>query len=191
MAREGHAVIAYNAVTNPDGTVDVYVYDSNRPFTPFEDSSASSHAGRVLGSVIHMDPNRGAWSFVMADGTTWGGGDGGTLFVAPESLIPQNPSLPGISTIGNSLEYLVFGSADGSVQSAGTPTGASYLPALDSHAIPGAAGTIITRGGSLATKFVGRKHGRYSAAVAGTRFRRIGHGRDHGARSSRHAQRSR
>ena len=76
--REGHAVIAYNAVTNPDGTVDVYVYDSNRPFVPSEDSIASSHAGRVLGSVIHMDPNRGAWSFVMADGTTWGGGDGGT-----------------------------------------------------------------------------------------------------------------
>ena len=116
-----------------------------------------------------MDPNRGAWSFVMADGTTWGGGNGGTLFVAPESLIPQNPSLPGISTIGNFFEYVAFGS-DGSVRTAGAPAGASYLPALDSHAIPGAAGTIITRDHSLATKFVGRKPGHFSAAVTGHGF---------------------
>jgi hypothetical protein len=167
---EGHAVIAYNAVTNSDGTVDVYVYDSNRQFVPSEDSNASFHAGQVRGSVIHMDPNRGAWSFVMADGTTWGGGDGGTLFVAPESLIPQHPSLPGISTLYDGLKYLVFGSADGSVRSTGAPVGASYLPALDSHAIPGAAGTIITRGRSLATSFVGRKRGRYSAAAVGHGF---------------------
>jgi hypothetical protein len=59
----------------------------------------------------------------------------------------------------------VFGSADGSAVSTGAPTGASYLPALDSHAIPGAAGTIITRGRSLATKFAGRKRGSYSAAA--------------------------
>ena len=85
-------------------------------------------------------------------------------------MIPQNPSLPGISTIGNFFEYLVFGSADGSVRSAGAPAGASYLPALDSHAIPGAAGTIITRASSLATKFVGRKPGHYSAAVTGHGF---------------------
>jgi hypothetical protein len=118
-------VIAYNAITKADGSVDVYVYDSNREFSPSEDTSAFSHASNVLGSVIHMDPNRGAWSFLMADGTTWGGGDGGTMFVAPESLIPQNPSLPGVSTVAGALEYLVFGSANGSVRSAGPPTGAS------------------------------------------------------------------
>lgn len=166
----GHAVVAYNAITKADGIVDVYVYDSNREFSPSEDTSAFSHASHVLGSVIHMDPTRGAWSFMMADGTTWGGGDGGTMFVAPESLIPQNPSLPGVSTVAGALEYLVFGSANGSVRSAGPPTGASYLPALDSHAVPSGAGTIITRGRSLATRFVGRTRGRYSAALAGHGF---------------------
>jgi hypothetical protein len=66
-----------------------------------------------------MDPNRGAWSFEMADGTVWGRGDGATMFVMPESTIPQDPSLPGLSTVASALTYLVFGSADGAARTAG------------------------------------------------------------------------
>jgi hypothetical protein len=161
----GHAVLAYNVVDNSDGTSDVYVYDSNRPFVPAEDANGGFHADRVGASVIHMDPNRGAWSFRMADGSTWGGGDGGTIYVAPESTIPQNPSLPGLSTVGVALTYLVFGSADGSVRTTGPSAGAAYLPTLDPHAIPGAGGTMIARNRSIASTFVARRRGHYNAAV--------------------------
>ena len=163
--RLGHAVLAYNVVDNADGTSDVYVYDSNRPFTPTEDNFGAVHQSQVVGSVIHMDPTRGAWSFVMADGSTWGGGNGGTIFVAPESTIPQDPSLPGLSTIGSALTYLVFGSANGTAQTTGPSSGVQYMPAPDSHAIPGAGGTLIARGPAISGSFVGRERGTYSAAV--------------------------
>ena len=136
-ALTGHALVAYNAVDNPDGTSDIYVYDSNREFRPGEDASADFHRSQVQDSVVHMDPIHGKWSYQMVDGTTWTGGGGGTLFVAPDSVIPQHPSLPGISTVTGGLEYLVFGSADGSVTTTGPAGGAEYLPVLDSHAIPG------------------------------------------------------
>jgi hypothetical protein len=161
----GHAVLAYNVVDNSDGTSDVYVYDSNRPFVPTEDEFGAVHQSRVMGSVIHMDPVRGAWSFEMADGTTWGGGNGGTIFVAPESVIPQDPSLPGLSTIRSALTYLVFGSANAAAVTTGPSRGVSYMPALDSHAIPRAGGTLITRGHPISGQFVGRRAGRYNAAA--------------------------
>ncbi len=113
-----------------------------------------------------MDPVHGKWSFLMADGTTWTGGNGGTLFVAPESVIPQHPSLPGISTVTGGLEYLVFGAPGGAATTTGSTASADYLPALDSHAIPGAAGTLVGRGGSVTGRFVGRRSGTYSAALA-------------------------
>jgi hypothetical protein len=169
-ALTGHAVVAYNAVDNPDGTSDIYVYDSNREFVPGEDASAGLHHSKVQDSIVHMDPVHGKWSFLMADGTTWTGGNGGTLFVAPESVIPQNPSLPGISTVTGGLEYLVFGAPGGAVTTTGSTAGADYLPALDSHAIPGAAGTLVGRGGSVTGHFVGRNNGSYSAALAGHGF---------------------
>ncbi len=169
-ALTGHALVAYNAVDNPDGTSDIYVYDSNREFRPGEDASADFHRSQVQDSVVHMDPIHGKWSYVMVDGTTWTGGNGGTLFVAPDSVIPQHPSLPGISTVTGGLEYLVFGASDGSVTTAGPTAGTQYLPVLDSHAIPGAAGTLVGRGGAMTGRFVGRKSGRYSAVLTGHGF---------------------
>ena len=169
-ALTGHALVAYNAVDNPDGTSDIYVYDSNREFRPGEDASADFHRSQVQDSVVHMDPVHGKWSYQMVDGTTWTGGGGGTLFVAPDSVIPQHPSLPGISTVTGGLEYLVFGSADGSVTTTGPAGGADYLPVLDSHAIPGAGGTFVRRSGAMTSRLVGRKSGQYSAVVAGRGF---------------------
>jgi hypothetical protein len=163
--RQGHAVLAYNVVDNADGTSDVYVYDNNRQFTPSEDVFGQLHQSQVMDSVIHMDPVRGAWSFKMAGGTTWGGGNGGTIFAAPESTIPQDPSLPGLSTVGSALTYLVFGSANAASTTTGPGPGVSYLPALDPHAVPGAGGTLIARGHPIESTFVGRKRGTYSAAV--------------------------
>jgi hypothetical protein len=171
---EGHAVLAYDSVTNPDGTVDVYVYDSNRPFTPSEDANGGVHAAQVNQSVLHLDPAGGKWSYLMADGTTWQGG-GNTIFAVPESVIPQNPSLPGLSTLASALaglEFTIFGSQDQSVRIAGSPSPDHYLPALDSHAVPGTGGTIVSgkRGGPTSTQLVGRKRGHYSAAVVGNGF---------------------
>jgi hypothetical protein len=171
---DGHALLAYDSVTNPDGTVDIHAYDSNRPFTPLEDQRGDLHAGAVNHSVIHVDPDHGSWSYLMDGGETWTGGDN-TLFVAPESVIPQDPSLPGLDTLEGalaSLDYIVFGSQGNAVRIAAPPKGAQYLPALDSHAIPGAGGTVISRASSHtpATEFVGRARGRYSAAVVDRGF---------------------
>ena len=171
---EGHAVLAYDSVTNPDGTVDVYVYDSNRPFTPSEDANGGVHAAQVNQSVVHLDPAGGKWSYLMADGTTWQGG-GNTIFVVPEDVIPQSPSLPGLSTLTSALaglEFTIFGSQDASVRVAGSPSPDHFLPALDSHAVPGTGGTIVSgkRGGPTSTHLIGRKRGHYSAAVVRNGF---------------------
>jgi hypothetical protein len=166
-ALSGHALVAYNLVDNQDGSSDLYVYDSNREFVPGEAQNAGFHTSQVLGSVVHMDPVHEKWSYLMADGTTWSGGGGGTLFVAPDSVIPQHPSLPGISTVTGGLEYLFFGAPGGAATATGPTTGNDYLPALDSHATPGAAGTLVGRGGAITGRFVGRRSGTYSAALSG------------------------
>jgi hypothetical protein len=168
----GHAVIAYNASFHLDGTVVVDTYDNNRPFTPSEDTNGDLHQRMLQQSVLNLDTVNGSWSYVMADGERWSGGNGGTLFVAPQFTIPQDPSLPGIQNLQDALEYVVFGSANGTVRTAGAPRGADYLPALDSHAVPSGAGTIVAKDPRhpLATDFVGVKRGHYSGAFIGKGF---------------------
>jgi hypothetical protein len=172
---DGHALLAYDDVTNSDGTVDVYTYDSNREFDSTEDANGGIHAAEVGQSTVRLDPARGTWEYLIGPGQDWQGG-GDTIFVAPESVIPQDPSLPGLSTLTGalaSLELTMFGS-DGSVRLglAGSSRGAEYLPALDSHAEPGAGGTVMARSGghAMSTEFIGRKSGRYSAVVIGHDF---------------------
>ena len=171
---DGHALLAYNLVDNPDGTADIYTYDPNREFTRYEDTGPGSHAYAVTGSNIHVDPVHGAWSYTRLSGVTWTGGDGGTLFAVPESTIPQDPSLPGSSLFseGNSLGILIFASNDGSVRLTDSPSGADYVPPLDPNATAGAGGTLVSKGSGrpISTDFVGRKDGRYSAAVISKGF---------------------
>jgi hypothetical protein len=169
----GHAVIAYNARFLLDGTVEVDTYDNNRPFRPAEDTNGDLHAAVVDQNVLHLDTVNGAWSYQMADGEVWSGsGNDGSLFVAPEFTIPQDPSLPGLGTLSDALAYLVFGSTNDAVRKTGTPPGASYLPALDSHASPNSAGTLVTNepGRALDATFEGVRNGHYSSAFIGNGF---------------------
>ena len=169
---EGHAVLAYHETLNGDGSIDVDTYDNNRPFDPGENTRSDSHLSRVEQSVLHLDPDHGSWSYLMAGGDRWSGGNGGTLYVAPHNTIPQDPSLPGIQNVGDALAYVIFGSATGAVSTGALPHGAQYLPALDSHARPGAAGTVVTKNPArgLTTTFTGVKPGRYSGAFVGRGF---------------------
>jgi hypothetical protein len=167
---EGHAVLAYDEQPTADGA-DVYVYDSNRQFDPGEDGNAAAHKGNVEGSVVHFDTVRGTWSFTMAGGDVWSGGNDGSLFVAPQSTIPDDPSLPGIGTIGDAVASL-FGSASGAVTTTGASAGAEYLPALDSHATPGGGGWWLTKrtGAPLEVRFRGVRSGTYSQAFTSAGF---------------------
>lgn len=171
---DGHALIAYNLVDDPDGTAEIYTYDPNREFSPLEDTGPGSHALAVLGSNIHVDAARGSWSYDRLNGDTWSGGNGGTLFAVPESTIPQDPALPGSSLFseGNSLGILMFGSDDDAVRLTGSPSGADYVPPLDSNGNGGAGGTLVLEGSArpVSASLVGRKDGQYSAAVISNRF---------------------
>ncbi len=169
---EGHAVVAYHETLNGDGSIDVDTYDNNRPFDPGENTRSDSHLSLVEQSVLHLDPDNGSWSYLMSGGERWSGGNGGTLYVVPQNTIPQDPSLPGIQNVGDALAYVIFGSANGAVSTGTPPAGAQYLPALDSHALPGAAGTVVTKNPvrGLTTTFTGVKSGRYSGAFIGRGF---------------------
>lgn len=166
----GHAVIAYNMRPTATGA-DIDVHDSNRPIQPGEDGSAAIHREFLDGSVIHVDSVNGRWSFDRVSGKQFRGGNDKTLFVASPKTIPQDPSLPGLSVLNEGIAYLIFGSADGSVRTTGSPSGADYLPALDENATPGAGGTLLSDGKRpIATRFAGVKDGRYSGAFVGDRF---------------------
>jgi hypothetical protein len=167
----GHAVIAYNVRTTPVG-VDIDVYDNNRPVSPTETQSPALHALNEDASVIHINQVTGTWTFDLGGGDVWTGHNDGTLFVMPQNVIPDNPSLPGLGTLGGALQYLVFGSADGSVRTAGGSSGAQYLPPLDDHAIPGGAGWWLSRNAKhpLEASLNGLKNGQYTEAFTSPGF---------------------
>lgn len=161
---EGHAVLAYDVQPTSSG-VDILVYDNNRPFTPSENTNADQHRSAEQESVIHVDSASSTWSFDTGKGV-WSGGNDGSLFVMPQSTIPDNPSLPGIETLGQLLTDIAFGSADSSVRTIGGSTGAELLPVLDSHAPPAGAGWWLSAKGNtpLRATLRGVKRGHYEEA---------------------------
>jgi hypothetical protein len=166
---QGHAMLAYDEQPTDVG-VDILVYDNNRPFSPGEDGNAAAHKSAQEASVIHVDIGHATWTFDLG-GEVWSGRDDGSLFVAPQSTIPDDPSLPGIGTLGDAVASL-FGSANGAVRTAGASAGAQYLPALDSHATPASAGWWLTkkRDAPLKVSFRGVKAGSYSQAFTSPGF---------------------
>jgi hypothetical protein len=159
---EGHAVLAYDEQTTAAG-VDILVYDNNRQFTSTESTNAAFHKSQEEASVIHIDPALETWSFDIG-GSVWSGGNDGSLFVMPQSTIPDNPSLPGIETLGQLLESITFGSADGSVRTVSASKHAQLMPVLDSHATPAAAGWWLApkTKAPLDVKMRGVKPGHYA-----------------------------
>ncbi|MEN0012535.1 MAG: hypothetical protein AAGC46_04180, partial [Solirubrobacteraceae bacterium] len=160
---EGHAVLAYDEQAVSGGT-DIYVYDNNRP------SPAAGDAAGTTSSVIHVRGN--SWSLTMADGTVWSGQDGdGSLFITPQSTIPDNPSLPSLGSLAD-LPSLIFGATDGAATVTGATPDATPLPVLDSAAAANTAGWLIgkTPGSTITDTITGAKNGTYDAAVSGSGF---------------------
>ncbi len=165
----GHVVTAYDVENQPDGSVKVYVYDNNRPFTASELTNKETHRqAEVVGSAITINADGTNWSFSIDSDTTYSGG-GSDFYAVPLSAIPDDPSLPGIP----SLDYFTFfGSPGAAATVSEVPRGAEYLPALDSNAVPGAAGTVVSRrkNGPVSIGIQGQNSGEYSQTVAGDGF---------------------
>jgi hypothetical protein len=72
--RGGHALVPYALEPHPDGSFDIDVYDSNRPFSGAEVTDGALHDATLSHSQIHIDP-RGNWSFLMEGRppSTWAG----------------------------------------------------------------------------------------------------------------------
>ncbi len=167
---EGHAVLAYDEQPTNDG-VDILVYDNDRNFTADEDLSPDKHKTAEEASVIHIDLSQETWSFDNS-GNVWSGGNDGSLFVMPQSTIPDDPSLPGLGTLGDLVDTVVFGSADGSVRTVHASHNAQLLPVLDDHAPPGGAGWWLSdhTGAPLEVTMRGVKHGHYTEAYTAAGF---------------------
>lgn len=165
---EGHVVTAYDVEDQPDGSIKIYVYDNNRPFTADELTDADRHADRELvESVIRILPGGSSWEFDTGDGV-WSGG-GGDWFAIPLSVIPDDPSLPGINGLS---QMTVFGSAGAAAKLNGIPKGAEYVPAQDDNGVPGAAGFVVAprAAGPVTNHVEGTRAGTYSQSIAGSGF---------------------
>ena len=139
-----------------DGRADVLVHDSNVPFEGGELSNGFLHQDRELRqSVIRID--RSSWELDMG-AKTWRGGNN-TLFAFGREVIGENPTLPDLTGLRNTLSAVLFGSADGAVRSA--VEDGDFLPSLDAAATPGAGGVVA--GTSHTVR--GVKAGRYRQAV--------------------------
>lgn len=99
--------------------------------------------------------------------STWSGG-GGDLFTVPLSLIPDDPSLPGL----NALQSItIFGSPTGAATVSGLPADAQFLPVQDSAAVPGSAGFLVAPPGTAISHDVqGSAAGTYSQFTTGRGF---------------------
>lgn len=166
----GHVVTAYDVEEQPDGSVKVYVYDNNRPFTASElgDKGDVHRQAEVVGSVITINPDGKTWRFAIDADTTYTGG-GADFYAVPLSAIPDDPSLPGIPILHS---FAFFGSPGAAATVSQVPQGGEYLPMLDSNAVPGAAGTVVAPKGNGPVRIgvEGHRSGEYSQTVAGAGF---------------------
>jgi len=158
----GHVVTAYDIENQPDGSTVVYVYDNNQPFTPGEDSDADAHYSlEIERSAIRIDAAKSRWEFAMGDGT-WSGGDS-DIFTVPLSLIPDDPSLPGLSALQS---ITIFGAPSGAARIA--DPSAQFVPVQDSAAVPGSGGFVVAAPGErISHSVVGLGTGTYSQISTG------------------------
>ncbi len=161
----GHVVTAYDIENLPDGSTVVYVYDNNQQFTSGEDTDADGHYRlEIERSAIRINPAKSRWEFPVGD-ETWSGGDS-DIFTVPLSLIPDDPSLPGL----NALQSItIFGAPGGSARL--TDPNAEFVPVQDSAAVPGSGGFLVAAPGQrISHDVVGLSTGRYSQVTTGDGF---------------------
>ena len=116
----GHVVVAYDITPNGSGGYDIYVYDSNNPYTSNEDTDGTAHAIAVAASVIHLESN-GTWQ--LASTTEPPSSGGGPFQGGPSAIVVTDPASiplhPTLATLGGIAPGLLFSS----VGSPGSPTG--------------------------------------------------------------------
>jgi hypothetical protein len=162
---EGHTLLAYDMKPTANGA-DIYVYDSNRPFTAGEAINGLLHRRRIDATVVHVDLVKGKWTYKMVSGDVWYGGNKDSLWATPLGTIPSDPSLPGIGTAVQVLGWYMFNPTDGLVQ----PVLDGDVPEPEAMPI-GDAGSARSRGMSWVSRnpdrpfkmgFVGVKAGHYT-----------------------------
>jgi hypothetical protein len=174
----GHVLLAYDLTQTSTGA-DIYVWDTNRNYEGNEDFSAVNHHRQVDGGVIHIDKVGRSWTYTMVSPSVfmpdvWEGGDDGTLWIQPQGTLPEQPTLPGLGTLGSFIESVAFGSAGGSVRTVGGSAAAEYIPAADGRSRLDAPtnGTWIDRDPRqpLAVRFLGTEDGAYSESYSAPGF---------------------
>ncbi len=130
---EGHVVLAYGIEDLGGGHWLIDVYDSNREYTPEEDTdtTGATHVLRHDGSRISIDDS--GWAFDMDSGKHWGGSWANLnsgIMVLPYSFVqtPMHiPSLSNLSTLAGSI--FTFGSTGAVTGPTASPVSLEELPA--------------------------------------------------------------
>jgi hypothetical protein len=167
----GHALLAYDLEETPTETK-IYAYDPNRPFLEREDDAHGEveHQALVEEGVIHLNKATHRWSFNLTPSEPWEGKEDGSLFVAPRSSTPDNPSLP---ELGRLAEW-AFGVSAGVKVSAGP--GAELMPTSEPQPEAGGTGersgvwSAERPGAPLDVSFRGTGAGSYEGAYSSHGF---------------------
>jgi hypothetical protein len=169
LVPRAHAMLVYD-LEQTDEAADIYVYDSNNPFSAKEDQDPEGHRDVVDAGVIHIDRIAKTWSFVFEHDEEsteeWTGGNKGSLWAIPYDTVPSDPSLPGVvSTIA--LSEFLFESTDGAVRVTKKAPDAVMMPVTDG-ASGSDAGTWVSRNPEqpLGVNFIGLEPGHYSQAYS-------------------------
>jgi len=162
----GHATLAYDMVETPR-TVDLFVYDANRPFRK-EDVNPTQHQAAVAGSVIHIDKSTETWTLRGGPPFEKTGSTEGGFWVLPRDTIPEDPSLPGVGTLKQGLAWLLFGSTDGTVRTIADETSLPYFAGSGGSA--GTGSFVGDPNHPLDVTFVGQKQGHYTQAYSAPGF---------------------
>jgi hypothetical protein len=168
----GHEVMAFDVLHHPDGSLDIYSYDPNRPLTQEELGNPIKHSfAETDASAIRINAAHDHWDFKSTSGAEYSGsGDDGALYAVPLEDIPDNPSLPGLSDLDLIVD--IFASADGAAESDGQSEGAQTEPLQDGRGGTGKAGIVVAAKGAegLTHRVKGRRAGSYSQLIAAPGF---------------------
>jgi hypothetical protein len=108
----GHVVVAYDITPDSDGGYDIYVYDSNNPYTSNEGTDGKAHAAALEASVIDLESD-GTWQLPSTTEPPSSGG--GPFQGGPSAIVVTDPASiplrPTLATLGGIAPGLLFSSA--------------------------------------------------------------------------------